>query len=90
MPRDILHSSGKVGFITSEYHFSRRRLQGSRNDGFFVPRRAILKKQEVNRMTMVKKNTSVWSYVSDERDVDDLIFGTDTNSQDSQDTCSER
>ena len=41
-------------------------------------------------MTMLKGiKTGIWSYVSEDRDVDDLIFGTECN-QESADTCSDR
>ncbi len=42
-------------------------------------------------MTMLKQSkTGIHSYMSDDRDVDELIFGTEGNSVEAEAPCSDR
>lgn len=46
--------------------------------------------QEVDCMTMVKRESnSVWNLVREDRDIDDLIFG-ETNGREMSQPCSDR
>ena len=50
------------------------------------------RKEEVNSMTMVKRDSnSIWSLVREDRDIDDLIFAGETlNGREMSQPCSDR